>query len=256
MAPPVDSDRTITQITTAGTSHAINVGSPVAGTLLVVHVRFAQATGSVGFTGYNNIANDNTDASSGVTHIYWRAADGAEGATDTLTTGTSIKLAAVCYEITGAVSEAPQVSTVAIGTTVANTCESSSVAPASPPQDTLYLTLGALDGEGTGFSAAPTNYVNLTTANSGTGGAATSNCIIGSASREISASSSDDAGAFTHAAALNGWTAFAVAIRAPAAGFQPRHEAINFTGTAVLMGGIRRAWHRRSSGIFVPEYAI
>ncbi|HSE46437.1 MAG TPA: hypothetical protein VLA89_14015, partial [Gemmatimonadales bacterium] len=62
---------------------------------------------------------------------------------------------------------------------------------------------------------APTNYVNFQAANSGTGGAGASNVLMGGASRQISASSSDDAGAFTHVAALNGWTAFAIAIRPP-----------------------------------------
>jgi hypothetical protein len=33
----------------------------------------------------------------------------------------------------------------------------------------------------------------------------------------------------------------------------PRHPGANFGSTAVLMGGIRRAWHRRRSGILVPD---
>lgn len=35
--------------------------------------------------------------------------------------------------------------------------------------------------------------------------------------------------------------------------FQPRHPQLNHSATAVLMGGIRRAWHRRHSGILVPD---
>jgi len=34
------------------------------------------------------------------------------------------------------------------------------------------------------------------------------------------------------------------------------YHGLGFASTAVMMGGIRRAWHRRCSGIFVPEYAI
>lgn len=42
----------------------------------------------------------------------------------------------------------------------------------------------------------------------------------------------------------------------PPAAVVPRYEGLNHAATAVLMGGLRRAWHRRPSGIFVPEYAI
>ena len=36
----------------------------------------------------------------------------------------------------------------------------------------------------------------------------------------------------------------------------PRHGFVNHANPGVLMKGIRRAWHRRSSGIFVPEYSF
>lgn len=217
MAAPVDSARVATNITTAATSHAINVGSPVAGTLLIVFVRFASDPGVVTFTDYAVFGGpDASDASNDTTIVFWHVADGAEGATDTLTTDNSVKLGAICWEVTDADTfTAPQISAVAVGTTAANTCDPNSVAPLSPPQDTLYLVLGGEDGEVGAFTAAPTNYGNLIAANSGTGGAAASNVLMGGASRQISASSSDDAGAFTHGAATTGWTAFAVAIRPP-----------------------------------------
>lgn len=41
-----------------------------------------------------------------------------------------------------------------------------------------------------------------------------------------------------------------------AVSFQPRPSGTLFQDPAVFMGGIKRAWHRRRSGIFVPEYAI
>jgi hypothetical protein len=217
MAAPVDSARQGTNISTAGTSHAINVGSPVAGTLLIVFVRFAAAPGTVTFTGYTLIAGpDTSDATDDETRIYARVADGAEGATDTLTTGNSVKLAAMAYEITGADSTIANihVSTVAVGTTTANTANPTSVAPVSAPEDTLYLALAAGDGE-SAYTAVPTNYANLGTANSGTGGAVATNCFLGTGSRALTASSSEDPGAFTHAAHSNGWTAYALAIVGP-----------------------------------------
>ena len=103
MASPVDSARVATNIATAATSHAINVGSPVAGTLLVVNVRFAAAPGAVTFTGYTQFGvTETSDASDDETRFYYRQADGTEGATDTLATTNSVKLAAICWEITGA----------------------------------------------------------------------------------------------------------------------------------------------------------
>jgi hypothetical protein len=217
MAAPTDAARQATNITTAATSHAINVGSPSAGTLLIVFVRFAGAAGTVTFTGYTPlVTQNNADASDDETSIYYRWADGSEGATDTLSTTNSIKLAAICWEVTGAENpafSAPTVSTVATGTTTANTANPSSVAPDGAPQDTLYLALAGGDGEVGAYTASPTNYSTVTAANSGTGGAATSNVFIGGASRQLTASSSEDPDAFTHAAHSNGWTAYTVAIR-------------------------------------------
>ncbi len=51
-----------------------------------------------------------------------------------------------------------------------------------------------------------------------------------------------------------GMATFKVASAAVAATLKPTGSA--FQDPAVFMGGIKRAWHRRRSGIFVPEYAI
>ena len=86
MAAPVDSARVATNSLT-GTPYTINVGSPVAGTLLLVLVRFAGAVGTITFTGYtalNGAGGDASDASDDVTIIFYRWADGTEGASDSL----------------------------------------------------------------------------------------------------------------------------------------------------------------------------
>lgn len=44
--------------------------------------------------------------------------------------------------------------------------------------------------------------------------------------------------------------------KAPAASFQPRPTATLLNDPGLLMKGIKRAWHRRRSGIFAPEYAF
>lgn len=219
MAAPTDSARVGTNVTTASTTHNINVGSPVAGTLLIVFVRFCAAYAPLTFTGYTEFAGENSsDASDDTTAVFWRQADGAEGATDTLTTNQSTKLAAICWEITGAANPAstpPTISTVAVGTTAANSADPGIVSPNSAPADTLYLALAGGDGEVGAYTAVPTNYANLVTANSGTGGAAASNSFIGGGSRQLTASFNEDPGTFTHGAHANAWTAFTVAIREP-----------------------------------------
>jgi hypothetical protein len=229
MAAPSDAARQGTNVATAATSHAINVGSPVIGTLLIVFSRFAAAPGTITFTGYTQLVSDTSDASNDTTTIHYRWADGAEGATDTMTTVNSIKAAFLCWEVLGAEnpeSSPPKVSAVAVGTTTLNTANANSVAPVNPPRDTLYLTMAAGDGEVGAYTAVPASYGNLVTANSGTGSTAATNCFIGGGSQAILASSSNDAGAFTHAAHTTGWTAYTVAI-AEAHVF-PRHPATIF----------------------------
>lgn len=218
MASPVDAARIATNIATAATSFAINVNSPSAGDVLIVLMRFGAAQGTITFTGYTSIANDASDAGAGSTAIYYRKADGTEGTTDTLTTVNSVKMGAICWRITGARDPAlgaPAVSTVAIGTTTANTCDPSAVTPAGGSRDYLFLACGTEDGEVGAFTGAPANYTNLVAANSGTASTAGTNVLLGGASRQLTAAS-DDPGVFTHAAANLGWTAFTVAVLPPA----------------------------------------
>lgn len=218
MAAPVDSARPTTSGSVGVTPWPVNVGSPAAGTLLIVFARFSSGTQTTtSMTGYTELARDTTDASDDTTIVWWRWADGTEGATDDITVQTTVKSAAICWLVTGATNATPNISTVAIGTTAANSAQSSSVAPAGAPKDTLYISMMGGDGEGGVATGAPTNYTNLVGVDSGTGGAVTSNVIVNGASRQITASSSDDAGAFTHPAFNAGWAAYAVAIPAPAA---------------------------------------
>ncbi len=216
MAAPTDSARVGTNVATAAATWNINVGSPAAGTLLVVVVRCSGDPGAVTFTGYTAlVSGEQSDATDDRTFIYVRLADGTEGATDVWDPTNSVKGSAICWEVTGADDPAiiaPTVSTVAVGTTAANSANPDTATPTGAPVDTLYIATAGGDGEVGAYTAAPTNYANLVTANSGTGGAAASNCFMGGASRQIAASSSDNPGAFTHGAHTTGWTAFTIAI--------------------------------------------
>lgn len=242
MAAPTDSARQGTNVTTASTTHTVNVGSPVAGTLLIVFARYAAAPGAVTFTGYTPFGGpDATDATDDTTIVFYRWADGAEGATDVCNPTNSVKAGYICWEVTGAedpAALAPTISTVAIGTTAANAANPASVAPPLAPQDTLYIAMAGGDGEVGAYTAAPTNYGNLATANSGTGGAAATNVLMGGASRQISASSSDDPGVFTHGAHTTGWTAYTVAI--PPTGSAPPALIPNLVVAAYTPPGWRR----------------
>jgi hypothetical protein len=212
MAAPVDSARQGTNITTAATSHEINVGSPAAGTLLVVAVRFAADPGTVAFTGYFQSIATNGDASDDDMRCFLRTADGTEGATDTLTTTNSVKLAAICWEITGADGQILS-STSATFTTVANTADPGSVVT-GVTREYLWLAIAGQDGEVGAYTGAPTTpsaFQNLVTANSGTGGAAATNCYMGGASLQSTAATLDP-GAFTHGAATTGGMAWTLAV--------------------------------------------
>lgn len=246
MPPPNrEGGPTASATTTAGTSHTISLGSPTAGWIIVVFVRYAGAPGTVTFTGYTSLVSDSSDASDDTTQIFWKLSDGTEGADDTLTTANSIKLAAFSVRASEAANRAPAISAVAVGTTVANTCSPNNVAPTQLLEDTLYLAFGGCDGEST-FTAAPTNYTNFQGATSGTGGAVATNCFIGAGVRTILGSTGDDAGTFTHGAANAGWTAFAVALSG-----RDTYAAPTNYGTHAVFNR-RVPWWRRRSGIFVP----
>lgn len=232
MAFPTDSARQGTNVTTASTTWNINVGSPAAGTLLIVLVRFAADPGAVTFTGYTAFAGpDTSDATDDTTVLYYRWADGTEGATDVLNPTNSVKGCAICWEITGAQNpgiQPPEASTVAVGTTTANTGNPDTVTPTGGAQDYLFLAVMGLAGELNAPTASPTNYSTVTTANSGTGGAVATNCSVAGGSRQLNASS-ENPGTFTHAAATGGWTAYTVAIH-PAG---PAVRSVSDTGATV-----------------------
>ena len=217
MAAPVDAGRAVTNIATATQFWAVNYPASIAaGDLLLTWMR-ASSTANGGppsaWTGL--VIAEASDASDDRSQIYWKVAVGNESGTVTYDWDVSCKGAAIIWRITGAVNPldvALTVSTVAIGTTAANSANPGSVAPTGAPKDTLYVAMAGGDGEVGAYTAAPTNYSNLAVANSGTGGAAATNCFIGGATRQILASSSDDPGVFTHGAHVNGWTAFTVAV--------------------------------------------
>lgn len=214
MASPVDATRaTFTVGSTSATWTITQPSGVVSGDLLVCLVR-GSTNAIVSFTGWTQLALDTSDASDDTTAVYYRLSDGADPVS--LVWNANTKGCAITYRITGAIdpaTQAPQISTVAIGTTTANTCNPGSISPTGGSKDYLFLALGAMDGVGA-FTAVPTNYTNLAAIQS-SGAAASTNSSLGSGSRQLTAAS-DDPGVFTHAAATTAWTAFTVAIHPPA----------------------------------------
>jgi hypothetical protein len=211
----------------------VNLPSGItAGQLLVLLIRAAGNNGVLASvpSGWSALVQDEgSDASNDPTHILYRWADGTEGSTLSVDFSGSIKGAAIAYRITGAINPAtqpPQVSTVAVGT--GTNPDPTGVTPTGGSKDYLFIAFGGLDGETQTFSAAPStpsSYSNLQQANSGTGGAASTNVRIAGASRQATVSS-EDPGAFTAEAPETGWTAFVIAIHPAAAGAITRSQAV------------------------------
>lgn len=211
MASPVDAGRIGTNITTASDPWTINLpGSIAAGDLLLMFIREATNISFFGIAGWTVIVDDLSDASPNRTVIFWRKADGTEGATVSYDLTGTVKGAAIVYRITGAAdptTEPPQ-GDIAIGTGA--NADPPNLAPPDGSKDYLWIIFGALDGETQSF-ALPANYVNLIQANSGTGGAATSNVRIAGGSRQFTAAS-DNPAAFTVGAPSSGWSALTFAV--------------------------------------------
>lgn len=216
MAAPVDANRATTNITSAASPWTVNLPAGiVAGDTLVMFTRTGGAQTIASVTGWTFLVDDDTsDASDDNTCVWYRKADGAEGSTVSVTLSGTAKGAAITYLITGAEDpglRAPQISAVAVGTGA--NADPPLVTPAGILKDYLFIVLGGLDGETQTFTA-PTNYSNLASANSGTAGIATTNVVIGSATRQLTAYS-EDPGTFTSGAPSGGWTAYTIVIHSP-----------------------------------------
>jgi hypothetical protein len=227
-------------LTTAGTSASFGYSlNPTAGQLVVAGIRFCGAPGTITFTGYTALTSlDTSDASDDSTILYYRWTDGAEGSTDPISWVNSVKVCCAGYVFNGAAdpaSQAPETSAVAVGTTAANSANSTAATPTGGAKDYLWMVFMALDGELNAPTAVPTNYSGLGSSNSGTAGAAATNASCGIGWRQLNAAS-EDPGAWTHAAATTGWTAWTVAIHpaAAAATLVLEQGFVNFSDPGVL----------------------
>lgn len=227
MAAPVVAGFAITQISAATDPWTVNLPASIsAGETLVMFLRgntgnavFAGGTPPTGWTALVN--GEVSDASNDATHVLWREADGAEGATVSVDLSANAKGTAIVVRVTGAEdpsTQAPEISTVAVGTGANG--DSGSLTPTGGSKDYLWLVWIGLDGETQTFTA-PTNYTEITEANSGTGGTPDTNVRSALAERALTAAS-ENPGAFTNSAPSTGWTAFTVAVHPRSVAFRPR----------------------------------
>lgn len=177
MAFPVDQDRVGTNSTVSGTSHSLNLPASIAaGDMLFAIVRCPASTTitwPAGWTEHEQLSSDATDDE---TSIAFRYADGTEGATITITLGTSRVLVGLCYRITGAVGIA--ISAAATGSaSQPNSPNLSEILTSA--RDVLWLSIGGCDDAET-LTSGPASYSNATVQASTATGA--SGCTVYGAS--------------------------------------------------------------------------
>lgn len=209
MALPVDAGRAVTNSTTSGLTHSLNLpGSIAAGNILVAVVRAPASTTISWPAGWTEWEQNNADASDDETSLAYRVADGTEGATITITLGTSRILVGYCVRVTGATDLV-----FSAGATHTTQPNSPSLALGQTALDTLWLSIGGTDGS-QNLTSGPTSYTNATSQKSTATGA--SGCTVYGATRGLNATT-EDPGAWTLGANSNGvtWTVALTAVGAP-----------------------------------------
>jgi hypothetical protein len=187
----------------------------------------------------------------------YKWSDGTETGTFTVTQATVVTghVAMFLLSIAGAhASTPPETGTWTAATATA--ADSPSFDPAGwAAEDTLWIGVGgngetATGGAFGGVTAAPANYGDY--AESGISADAVGGVEGAVAFRQLNASS-EDIGTWSvdTSNARNG--SVAIAVRPAPEAFIPRHTGAHWQDPAVFMRGLRRAWHRRPSGIFVPD---
>lgn len=162
--PTVVGTPTETAISTAGTSHVVNLPSGAAGNLFIAIMDKGSTAATVNsLTGWNELLDEN---SANGLYIAWKAVDGTEGATTTFTLSASTRGAWIVYEINGAYDptiQPPEVGTTASGSSTSPDPPSVSVTGGS--KDILTIACFGRGGEeaddDTWVTAAPSGFGGL-----------------------------------------------------------------------------------------------
>ncbi len=199
-SPAVVGTPTETAVSTASTSHVVNLPSGTTGNLLVA----VMSKGSAGTTpSVNELAGWTELLDEAIVlglYVAYRVCDGTEGANTTFTLSSATRGAWIVYEISGhsVPAQAPQIGTTATGTSVNPNPPSVSVTGGS--KDILAIAMFGMAGEqaddDTLVTTFPTNYTlgqaEITCGVAGTnlGG------MCGAAARQVT-TATEDPGTFT-----------------------------------------------------------
>ena len=220
MASPTPSDFVVTTVAN-GTSNVVNIPtSAVAGDRVFIAFSYAVTGNTISLNGAPTglIVEKQVENTTGGTNGLYCLVYEVQGAetTVTLNSSASTKGAAVACRIQGdSSSTAPEFST---GTTTANgPPDPDVVTPTGGSKDYLFIIAGGMGGE-TALTGADADYSNFTEADSGAGGAVTTNSRCAIATRQLTAAASDDPTAFTGGDATQESAAMTVAFHPAAAG--------------------------------------
>ena len=153
-----------TAISTAGTSHVVNLPAGATGNLLVAIMNKGSTAATVNaLTGWTELLDEN---SANGLYIAYRVCDGTEGSTTTFTLSASTRGAWIVYEISGQIdpaTQAPQIGTTATGSSVSP--DPPSVSVTGGAKDVLTIACFGRDGEeaddDTWVTAAPSGFGTL-----------------------------------------------------------------------------------------------
>lgn len=197
MAFPVYESVIDTDFSASATSMPVNMPATVnAGDLLIALVEVRNAGTWTKPTGWSDIStlSQGGGGSVGKLNGFYKIADGTEDSTTpTWTASVSTTGAWVTIRVSSWHGTTPPEATTASGD--ATNANPPSLTPSWGAEDTLWLAIAAnsATGDTTGFTAAPTNYSNLHSNGTSTGG---STCNVASSTRGLNATS-DDPGTFT-----------------------------------------------------------
>jgi hypothetical protein len=202
--------------TSATTTPVVNLPATIAaGDTIWVVIRNA-AAGAIGWPDatWTEDHDASPDGAVGQTAIAWKKAVGGEGGTTITLSSANGKFSAIAIAVRDAADpsvRSPQLSTVATGTVGAEP-NATTCTPTGGAKDYLWYTFFTMEGEQTGITAYPTNYTLNQTglANSGTGGAVTTNATMAGAARQLNAAS-EDAPVWDVAGTIDDWSAWTVA---------------------------------------------
>lgn len=174
---------------TTGTAHPVSLPASIsAGDLLTVEVTNSASTINTP-AGWNAIS---TLSASGLM-LFWKVADGSEGATLNLTTVASARTAHISRRWTGHGSEVELAGD-------AGDFNAPSLSPTWGLADTAWVAVGGAEASDWTVSASPTNY-GTALVSGNTSNTASSRTKVCSALRNLAAAS-EDPGDFTHTATI------------------------------------------------------